>query len=357
MFPEIAVAGGRDEAETARARFTRFMKAPFFLHLAPVAGALFLGACVDQDQKFIINPDGSGKMVTNMVLHVNPQQLGGGIESGGRDMSRQVILQLIRGTAGVEVWSDLSQEQTPDGKTKIRATAYFPDVNKFTMSAGGGREAGSGNPTLTSKMNGSDWVLEVGTPSTAAAAPPGGATKSPEEIQSAVQQAQQQWQATKGFLVPMMQEAKMRTSVVIGGTVKSTVGFAKESDNTGLMQFNGPKIVEAIDKMVMDPKVVEEAMARGGDMMSVLRDEKRMQKVIMESITDGKGMPKIVATAGAPAFDYKAEVEKAKASQTAEVKSLLDEAKKPTGAVIRPPRATSPGSAPKPPAPAPNKIN
>jgi hypothetical protein len=322
-----------------------------FLRLLPVA-ALSLGACVDQDQKFVLNSDGSGKMITNMVLHVNPQQLAGAVEPGGRDMSRQVILQLIRGTEGVEVWSDVAQEQTPDGKTKIRATAYFPDVNKFTMSAGGGGKSGSGNPTLVSKMEGSDWIVEIGTPHQGNAAPSSGAAKSPEEIQSVVQQAQQQWQATKGFLVPMMQEAKMRTSVVIGGTVKSAVGFTKEAGNTALMQFNGPKIVDAIDKMVMDPKVVEEAMARGGDMMSVLRDEKRMQKVIMESITDGKGMPRIVATAGAPAFDYKAEVEKARAGQSPEVKALLEEAKKPGGSVIRPPRTTQPaGEAPEPPAP------
>ena len=357
QIQEIGVAADRDEVEAARSRSIRFMRFQSFLPLAAVAGALSLSACLDQDQKFIINPDGSGKMVTNMLLHVNPQQLAGASESGGQDLSRQFVIQLIRGTEGVEVWSEVSQEKTPDGKTKIKATAYFPDINKFKMSTGGGRESGSGNPTLVSKMEGSDWIVGIGTPNTGAAPPPGGATKSPEEIKSAVQQAQQQWQATKGFLAPMMQDAKMRTTLVIGGTVKSAVGFTKETENTALMQFNGPKVIEAIDKMVMDPKVVEEATARGGDMMSVLRDEKRMQKVIMESITDGSGMPRVVAAPGAAAFDYKAEVEKAKASQSPEVKALLEEVKKPAGSVVRPPRVAPPGTAPKPPAPPPNKPN
>jgi hypothetical protein len=333
------------------------MKLPHFLRLAVASGAGILGACVDQDQKFFINPDGSGKMVTNMVLHVNPQQLSGLADSGGKDISRQVILQLIRGTEGVEAWSDVAQEQTPDGKTKIRATAYFPDVSKFKMSAGGGRGGGPTNPTLVSKKEGSDWILEIGIPATPTPPSTGGATRSAEEIKLAVQQAQQQWQATKGFLAPMMQDAKMRTSIVLGGSVKSTTGFSKEAENTALMQFNGPKVIEAIDKMVMDPKVVEEASARGGDLMSVLRDEKRMQRVIMESITDGKGMPRVVASPGAPAFDYKAEVEKAKTTQSPEVKALLEEAKKPAASVIRPPKPPPAAPAPKPAAPPPAKIN
>ena len=67
-----------------------------------------------------------------------------------------------------------------------------------------------------------------------------------------------------------------------------------------------------------------------------------MQKVIMESMTDGKGMPRVVSTPGAPAFDYKAEADKAKSNQSPELKALLEEAKKPGGAIIRPPKTAAP---------------
>ena len=112
------------------------MNYPSLLRGITVASAVVLVACVDQDQKFIINPDGSGKMITNMLLHVDPQQLG----SSGGPGGKQLILQLIRGAEGVEAWAEVSQEQTADGKTKIKATAYFPDINKFKISASGGRE-------------------------------------------------------------------------------------------------------------------------------------------------------------------------------------------------------------------------
>jgi len=83
---------------------------------------------------------------------------------------------------------------------------------------------------------------------------------------------------------------------------------------------------------------MEEALS-GGDVMSVLRDQTRLQKVIMESMTDGKGLPKVDLKPGTPAFDYDAEVTKAKAGQTDAFKALQAEAAKPKSAVIRPPGA------------------
>jgi hypothetical protein len=326
------------------------MKRPLFHYFSVPALAVLTSSCVDQDQKFVINPDGSGKFISTMILSVNPQQLGALTNSAGQEPGKQVLTQLIRGSEGVEAWADVKHEQTADGKTKITATAYFPDINKFSMSASG-RSTGTGGPqasTLVSRKEGADWIIEVGMPDAApaASATPAKSKKTPEEIQSAIQQAQQQWQATKGFMAPMMQDARLRTTVVVGGTVKGGVGFSKESDNTALLQFNGPKIVDAIDKMVMDPKMAQEAAEKGSDLMSGMRDQKRMQKVIMESLTDGQGMPRVTATPGSAAFDYKAEVEKAKANQSPDLKALIEEAKKPGGSVVRPPTATPPGATP-----------
>ncbi|MGI8604635.1 MAG: hypothetical protein ACR2OZ_16815 [Verrucomicrobiales bacterium] len=326
------------------------MKYLTLLRLVPVLLAAPLAACVDQDQKFFLNPDGSGKFVTKMVMTVNPQQLAAFGTTPGKDPGKELLVQILRGTEGVEVWSDVSHEQTADGKTKISATGYFPDINKFKMSAGGGRSGSNQASTLVSKKEGDDWIIEVAAPDLAPSAEKQVAPaskKSPEQIKAVVQQAQQQWQATKGFMAPMVQDAKLRTAVVLGGTIKSSTGFSKESENTALMQFNGTKIIDAIDNMVMDPTVAEEAAAKGGDLMSSLRDQKRMQKVIMESLTDGQGMPRLVATVGSPVFDYKAEVEAAKSKQGPEVKALIEEAKKPGGSVIRPPAGTPPGGAPK----------
>ena len=306
------------------------------LGLAAAAAVTFTG-CIDQDQKFTLNPDGSGKLMVNMTVDGTQMAALGG-PSSGRDMGKSLALQLLRGTQGVEAWSDLKYETTPEGKTKVTGTAYFPELNKLQMSAG--EQAAGQTSTLVSRMEGGDWIVEMGVPGSDKPASGSPApTKTPAEIKAAVQQAQGQWQASKALIGPLFDSAKVKSTVVAGGTIKSSVGFVKEGDSTGVLAFGGGKVREGLDKMMTDPKLVEDALA-SGDAMGVLRDPKRVQKVIMELMTDGKGMPKLVITPGAPAFDYKAEVAKAKAGQSDAFKALVEESKKPKDAIIRPPATT-----------------
>lgn len=307
--------------------------------------AVSFTSCIDQDQKFTLNPDGTGKLVVNMTVDTAQTAALRGAASG-----KSLALQLLRGTQGVEAWSDVSHETTPDGKTKLTGTAYFPDINKLQMSAGeqgGGAQAS----TLISKIEGGDWIVEMGVPTGDKPAAPPASTKTPAEVKAAVQQVQAQWQAGKAVFGPLFESAKVKSTVVAGGQIKSSVGFVKEGDSTGVLAFGGIKVLEALDKMMSDPKLVEDAVA-SGDAMGALRDEKRLQKVIMESMTDGKGMPKLVIAPGAAAFDYKAEVGKAKAGQSVAFKALLEEAKKPKDAVIRPPASAPEKSKVVPPTPA-----
>lgn len=301
-----------------------------------------LTGCLTQDQTFHINPDGSGKFDLAMTVDTSMMGALGGGAGAGQDMGKEVALQLLRGTQGVDTWANLAHETAADGKTKVTGTAFFKDINKLQMSAGeqaGGASAG----TLTSTREGDAWTISVGLASGASTPPPAteGAKLSAEQIKAAMQQAKAQWEASKSLVAPMVEGAKVTTTIKAGGTITEAIGFTKSDDHTASLSFGGSKVIGAIDSMMNDPKIMEEALS-GGDAMGVLRDQKRMQKTIMESMTDGKGLPKVTLTPGAPAFDYAAEVAKAKAGQTDAFKSLLAEATKPKGAVIRPP-----GGAPK----------
>lgn len=315
------------------------------VRLFPLAVAVLtatLTGCLTQEQTYHLNPDGSGKLELAMTVDTSMMgALGGG--GGGQDMGKEVALQLLRGTQGIDTWADLTHETAADGKTKVNGTAFFKDINKLQMSAGeqaGGASAGA----LSSTRNGDSWTVSVGVVGgEAAPANVSEAAKlSTEQIKTAMQQAQAQWEASKSLVAPMVEGAKITTTLKAGGTVKETVGFAKVDDQTASMSFGGAKVIGAIDAMMSDPQIMQEALA-GGDVMSVLRDQKRMQKTIMESLTDGKGMPKVELTPGAPAFDYAAESAKARAGQTDALKELLAEAGKPKGGpIVRPPGGGAP---------------
>jgi hypothetical protein len=311
-----------------------------FLPFTLAALAAALTGCINQEQTYHLNPDGSGKLVLAMTVDTSMMgALGGG--NAPKDMGKEVVMQLLRGTQGIDAWADMTYETATDGKTKVAGTAFFKDINKLQMSAGeqaGGASAG----TLTSAVEGDVWTVAVGLAGGSATPPAPSASKiSAEQIQAAMQQAKAQWEASKSLVAPMVEGAKISTTVKAGGTIKETVGFVKADDQTATMSFGGAKVIGAIDTMMNDPKIMEEALA-GGDAMGVLRDQKRLQQSIMESLTGGKGLPKVALTPGQPLFDYSAELAKAKAGQTEAFKTLLAEATKPKESVIRPPSGARP---------------
>lgn len=321
------------------------MKLRFSLiSLAAVAAALT--GCLTQEQTFHLNPDGSGKLELAMTVDTNMMGLLGGGAVAGQDMGKEIVLQLLRGTEGVDAWGDLKYENAAGGKTKIEGTAFFKDINNLHMSAGE-QAGGATSGTLTSKRDGDSWTVAIGL-APAGSRPPAasnGPKLSAEQVKTRMEAAKGQWEQSKSFVGPLVQDAKMTTTVKAGGTIKESVGFAKVDDRSAALSFGGSKVIAALDTMISDPKLMEEALAQGGDFTTVLRDQERMQKALMESLTDGKGMPSIELKPGEPILDYDAEVAKARENQTPALKALLEEAAKPKGAVIRPP---APQRAPRP---------
>ena len=308
---------------------------------ASVACAASLTSCFEQHQTFTVNPDGSGKYTA--VVTVNPAGLGGLGAAPPSEPGKQIILQMIRGAEGIEAWSEAKTETASDGKVKVTMTGYYPDINKVKLQAGMGGSGATRGPkarALESSNDGTTWTLKLGLPesdqpATASSAP--AVPASPE----AIKQAQSQWQASKALVGPLLADAKVITVINPGGTITETLGFAKDSATSATLTMTGSKMIDAVEKTLMDDKLAGEMLA-GGDLTSGMRDQKRLQKLVMDAMTDGKGMPQVTVKPGAPALDYKAEIAKALAGQSPELKALIEEAKKPGGAVIRPPRPGGP---------------
>ncbi len=313
----------------------------FLVAAASVACAASLTSCFDQQQTFTVNPDGSGKYTA--VVTVNPQGLGGLGAAPPTDPGKQIMLQMIRGAEGIQVWSEAKTETTSDGKVKVTMTGYYPDVNKVKLQAGmgGGGTKGPKANALVSKNEGGTWRLELGLPEGASSATGSSGASATPPSSEAIKQAQTQWQSSKALVGPLLADAKVVTVINAGGSITETLGFSKDSDSSATLTMTGSKLIDSVDKTIMDDKLAGEMLA-GGDLTSGLRDQKRLQKLVMDAVTDGKGMPQVTLKPGSPAFDYKAEVAKAEAGQSSELKALLEEAKKPGGAVIRPPRPGGP---------------
>src|SRR4029077_13219990 len=109
---------------------------------------LLLTGCVQCEQIFTLNPDGSGKVAITLVMPLNPfeQALGGGGAPGGKKLSlaekkRAFVDKFLSTAQGVEAWKDVSAEYTPEGLLKFQGTAYFKDMQQLKVDPASGSPA------------------------------------------------------------------------------------------------------------------------------------------------------------------------------------------------------------------------
>src|SRR5262249_11025303 len=106
----------------------RLMRRLFMLACAAFV-PVFAG-CVEGEQTFTLNPDGSGKMKIDAVMAPPFELFGDG--TGGKKPTDKTVedlrlesVKLLMETKGSEAWKAVTAEFAPDGKLKFSGTAYF----------------------------------------------------------------------------------------------------------------------------------------------------------------------------------------------------------------------------------------
>ncbi|HEU4338925.1 MAG TPA: hypothetical protein VFS19_02555, partial [Planctomycetota bacterium] len=90
--------------------------------LIPAILAIFALGCMDREEEYTLNPDGSGKAVISWVAApFDPFGMG-----GARDPD-QIMKKLVRGALseipGIDCWKDVTFTLRPDGKIAFKGTA------------------------------------------------------------------------------------------------------------------------------------------------------------------------------------------------------------------------------------------
>lgn len=93
---------------------------------------IFLSGCIEIEDTYIINPDGSGKVTRHMKIepvHVK----GGASPDRPEKFMRYLVRKELEQAEGIEVWKDVSWELLDDGRISISATGYFPDIEEVSF--------------------------------------------------------------------------------------------------------------------------------------------------------------------------------------------------------------------------------
>jgi hypothetical protein len=101
------------------------------------AFALLMVSCFETKQEFVLNPDGSGKVIHecrfqefNMNLNLGG---GGGAQTDDEASLKRAVAEIMQKSKGVDAWDDVHFERLDDGRILFRATAWFSDLSKLEI--------------------------------------------------------------------------------------------------------------------------------------------------------------------------------------------------------------------------------
>ena len=337
--------------------------------IAPVALgtallALSTTGCFKNESSSSVNADGSGKFSMVMEMNLAPimSMLGGGAAANPLGDNKNMLLQMVRSMGPtVDAWTEAKVETTKTGATKFtlsgltkdftssgdlkkalnsvpdmaEKTASLPDIKMISST-----KDASGNWIIS--MVGVNEIMTIFASLQAAAAKedsftPGQMTFTEEEITSKMEEFKPMYAQYKPMAAMFLKDVSMTSEMEVAGEILESKVFKKTGPNKVSFTYSGEQIMDMVDGVINDaalPKKVSKLLAafnEGPASTKVAPALKELIAPMFEDIYGGASAPKIVIKPGAAAFDYAAEVAKAKSSQSPELKKLLEEAAKPAG--------------------------
>jgi hypothetical protein len=260
--------------------------------------------CIDNDEEFTLNPDGSGKV--RVVAVGTPLRLEFGNEKKNPEQS---LVDAVRDTLGksqgVDAWKDVEAKLRDDGKMSFQGTAYFKDLSTLKLNVLG---MDSDGPRLSAKPDGRGGLVVEFLESEKASrkpADPNAAPAGEEQIKARIREERAKYQQGKAFMEGFFKDLRFKSAVRLPGTVAETGVFKKTAPDRVEFLLDGKEMLKAIDGLMMDDAFMRRRLAKGGE----LNDGNPFEDDdLMERLFGAKG-PARVAVRGPlrPAFDYEAE--------------------------------------------------
>src|SRR5436190_1580238 len=100
--------------------------------LLAAALAICLAGCLDLDNEFTLNPDGSGKVKIRCVSAPVSFDIGEKKKSP-EELMKSLVRETLEQSGGVDAWADVAAAIRDDGKVSFNGTAYFKDIEQLKL--------------------------------------------------------------------------------------------------------------------------------------------------------------------------------------------------------------------------------
>jgi len=256
--------------------------------------AFCCAGCLESEQQYTINPDGTGKVVIEETMP-NIERMFAIDDSTRRDKERELrefVVSVVEKSVGVELWKDVSYRSLPDGRIYFKGTAYFRDLNAVKFHALSNTDV-TLTPTGDSRV-----VLAVPEPSVepeAAGHPP----RTDAEIEHAIDSMKAAYGEMREMVLGL-EGLREHASYRFAGTIQEAVGFTTDSSGALAIGVDGKKMLRILDSVTSSEGYWRRtAMAAPGS-----GSDREMVATLF-----GGAIPRaVIVTGGTPLFDYKAEV-------------------------------------------------
>ncbi len=262
-----------------------------------VLAAFTAAGCLESEQTYVVNPDGSGKVT--VVTYQKPFNLGEESKPA-KDGARKLVAEVIEGSTGIEVWKDVSCKVLADGRMEFKGTAYFSSLENVDLKSVGltpirlVRDGQTMN-ILYGKERNNDVTSDP-------------VQLTEEEIQTRADSMKQNFAMAMGMMKMLFENLRERITVRVPGKITGLSAFTSAGPNAAAIELKGSRMLSVLDSITSGPdfwreQVIAESSGKKQD------KDKEMRRAMF-----GYDQPSMtVNTAGAaPLFNYAAEVAAAK---------------------------------------------
>lgn len=266
--------------------------------------AFMVGGCLESDQMYYINPDGSGKVVVTSIT--KPFDMGE--QKASKDEIKKFVTEVIEGSSGVELWKDVSCKKLGDGRIQFKGTAYFRDAGALEL------KSVAMNPVRVERDGSSMRIMYGKEEPETEAGPP--VTLTEDEIQQKADSLKQNMTMAMGMMSMIFDGMREHATIKFAGTASEVRGFQRKADGTVDIELNGKRVLHVLDSVMAQPGFWREQVIADAGGGKPDRD-KEMRRTMF-----GTDDPLVqLNTANAtPLFNYAAEVAAAKKGYAALLK-------------------------------------
>jgi hypothetical protein len=301
--------------------------------IALVFNMMVFAGCIEEKREFTINPDGSGKVVYDVIFTLVNINLDGE-ESDTQEDIKLAVNGILQDSKGVDTWKDISYEMTDNGEIHFTGTALFPDIELLDISAGGFSDD---EKIHFFKNELGQIVIEIRQDSdpeeedTSSEEEQEAEELSEAELAQKIKEAKFEYNKTKPMILSMLGTLRKEAIFHLPGTITEISNFEKIDGTTVQFTFEGNRIIEAMEKMMADDDLLREQILAGKNLM---QDGPGDELLANEMVYGQRAPVRVVFdSTGKSLFDYDVEV----AATKENYKKMLEESGLPgeTGPTIR----------------------